>query len=664
MPEKIGLQSLFETSEFQKGLDTYIKGVAAAEGKTTMVAANIGNSIAGAAGKFIVGAGVLAAAGIAALGAGLYSTIGPASDLNETMSKATVVFGAAADKVIAFGQTSAKSLGMSTNAALTAAGTYGNLFRAMGMTETTSADMSTSLVQLAGDLASFNNMDPTEVMDKLRAGLSGESEPLKSLGVNINENIIKQKAMELGLVGYGKELTAATKAQAVYALIMEQTSLAQGDFARTSGGLANQQRIAAANIENLRAKIGTALLPAVQKAAGLFNSFINSEGFQTFIQNAITAITAFVDKISLIIGLLQAGFIKTALIQAFGPEVYAAILQIQTILQQVGTFLQANWQPIVAGIATVLLGFLVPAFIAWATAAGTAAIATITALAPVVLPILAIGAAVGVLVAAWNGNWFGIRDTLTAVWTGTIQPALQALWTWLSTNVPLAINTLVTIWNTVLLPALMAVWGWVQANLIPLFQAIADLISTVVSVAVAQLASMWSTTLLPALQSVANAISKNLQPVMDAIAKFISEKLMPIFNSVNRFLQNEFVAAFNAVTRAVQWLIEQIRTLIDNLGKLKPPKDFTPGSPTPFELGLRGINAAMEEINKQALPSLNANLAGVESPASTSSGLARAAASQVTNTNIFQLGGNTIANGMDAATFEASVRLVVERMLP
>lgn len=188
--------------------------------------------------------------------------IAAASDMQETQSKVNVVFGDAADKVLKFGKTAAESMGMSNEAALAGAAVYGNLFRAMGITEEVSADMSMRLVQLASDLASFNNMDPTEVLDKLRSGLSGEVEPLRSLGVNLNQVIIQEKALELGLWDGVGALSAAEKAQASYALILEQTSLAQGDFERTSEGLANQQRIQAALQEDLATIIGEYLLPA------------------------------------------------------------------------------------------------------------------------------------------------------------------------------------------------------------------------------------------------------------------------------------------------------------------------------------------------------------------------------------------------------------------
>jgi len=209
----------------------------------------------------MTGIGITAAGAIAGIAAASKKAVAAASDLEETTSKTTVVFGKATASVLEFGKTSATSLGMSENAALAAAATYGNLFRAMGMAEDKSAEMSISLVKLAADLASFNNLDPSEVFEKLRAGLTGEGMPLKSLGINLNETTLKIKAMELGLFDGKGALDASSKASAAYALMVEQTSLAQGDFERTSEGLANQQRILKASMEDLAATMGNKLKP-------------------------------------------------------------------------------------------------------------------------------------------------------------------------------------------------------------------------------------------------------------------------------------------------------------------------------------------------------------------------------------------------------------------
>ena len=208
----------------------------------------------------MIGLGV-AGAGLALIAPMLGDTVEAASALNETLSKSKVVFGSAARGVEDFGDDAALSLGISKQAAVEAAATFGNLFVGLKLGEKPAADMSTRLVTLAGDLASFNNLDPTEVLEKLRSGLAGEAEPLRSLGVFLNEAKVKAKAMELGLADAHGELTDGAKVQARYALILEETTTAQGDFARTSDGLANKQRIANARMADASAVLGQKLLP-------------------------------------------------------------------------------------------------------------------------------------------------------------------------------------------------------------------------------------------------------------------------------------------------------------------------------------------------------------------------------------------------------------------
>jgi hypothetical protein len=188
--------------------------------------------------------------------------IDAASALNETESKSRVIFGDAAGAMDTFGQSAATNIGLSKQAAIEAGATFGNLFTNLGQSQANAEKMSERLVTLAGDLASFNDIDPTVALEKLRSGLSGESEPLRQVGVFLTEAKVKAKAMQLGLVDAHGELSEGAKVMARYQLILEETTTAQGDFARTSDGLANSQRIANAEMENAKAKFGAALIPA------------------------------------------------------------------------------------------------------------------------------------------------------------------------------------------------------------------------------------------------------------------------------------------------------------------------------------------------------------------------------------------------------------------
>lgn len=227
---------------------------------------------------------------------GLKASTDAASDLSESTSKVGVVFEDSAAAVEAFAATAPAALGQTRQQALEAAGTFGNLLTAFGLTEGKAADMSTSMVGLASDLASFNNANPQEVLDALSSGLSGETEPLKRFGIAINDARLKQEALNQGLIASTSDaLTPAAKAQAAYALIMQDTVKAQGDFARTAGGAANQQRILAAQFGELKATVGAGLLPVITAVLPAVTSLVSTIGPQlaeigTFLGDALTPI--------------------------------------------------------------------------------------------------------------------------------------------------------------------------------------------------------------------------------------------------------------------------------------------------------------------------------------------------------------------------------------
>lgn len=301
-----------------------------------------------------------------AIGGLIKGSVKAASDLAESVSKVGVVFGDSAGEVKKFAKTAATSLGTSEQKALEATGTFGNLFVALKIGQKPAAAMSTKLVALAGDLASFNNVDPAQALDALRSGLTGETEPLKKFGVNLNDATLKQKALELGLTSTTKgTLPPAIKAQAAYALILEQTKTAQGDFTRTSGGLANQQRILSAQFDDLKAKIGKGLLPVVTAIV----RFLNEKAvpaFRDHVVPALRGVSDFVTKtlIPVLKGLVTfftttigdaVGKFVAGLQSAFG-KVNGKSLAAPIIASITAGFTTGNWAPVGKAISAGIVG--------------------------------------------------------------------------------------------------------------------------------------------------------------------------------------------------------------------------------------------------------------------------------------------------------------------
>jgi hypothetical protein len=216
--------------------------------------------------------GLIAAAGsVLVFTKGLMPAIQAASDLQENTSKIKVIFGDAGKAVTDFAKTAAREIGQSQNQVLAAAGTFGTFGKAAGLAGDQLATFTTDFITLSADLASFNNTTPDEAINAIGAALRGEAEPLRRFGVLLNDATLKAAALELGIYSGSGALTAQQKILAAQKVIYEQTGDAQGDFERTSDGLANQQRILSAQFENVKTKIGELLLPVFSTLVKFLN---------------------------------------------------------------------------------------------------------------------------------------------------------------------------------------------------------------------------------------------------------------------------------------------------------------------------------------------------------------------------------------------------------
>lgn len=212
--------------------------------------------------------GAAVSAGAAVAGVGLYKAAQQASDLNESVTKSEVVFGRQGQAVVKWAGTLADSFGLSKREALAAAGGFGSMFRTTGLAGGEAAKMSKRMTELAGDMASFNNEDPSDMLDRLRSGLAGEAEPLRRFGVLLSEARVQSFAYANGIAKAGEKLTESQKVQARYGLILKDTKLQQGDFARTADGAANSQRAFKAQIDNLVTSLGQGALPVLKNVTG------------------------------------------------------------------------------------------------------------------------------------------------------------------------------------------------------------------------------------------------------------------------------------------------------------------------------------------------------------------------------------------------------------
>jgi phage-related protein len=294
-----------------------------------------------------VGAALGATFAVTQLSSFAKDTVMAASSMAESLSKVNVVFGEGAAEVIKFGESAAQNLGISNQAALEATGTYGNLFQAFGLGQGESQKMSTTLVQLAADMASFNNTSVDDAIVALRSGLSGETEPLKRFGVALSEVRLKEEALRMGLIKtMSGTLPVAIKSQAAYSLILKDTALSQGDYARTADGTANTMKTLQARFQDAKVALGDALMPAFRgllKILGLLIPVLKAIG--NFFKNNQDEVKAF----AITVGVLTA---------AYGA--YLLVTNAATIATKaLSIAMKAN--PI--GLVVVAIGLLVAGFV-------------------------------------------------------------------------------------------------------------------------------------------------------------------------------------------------------------------------------------------------------------------------------------------------------------
>lgn len=375
--------------------------------------------------------GVAAALGVVAGAAAtvdfLGSTIKAASDAEEIQNKFNVVFESIQSDAEATAQSLAENYGLSQNASRDLLSGTGDLLTGFGLTDQAALDLSTQVQELSVDLASFNNLQggSKQASDILTKALLGERDALTTLGVKISEADLQTRLAAEGKDELTGNALLAAKAEATFALVLEQTEKAQGDFARSSDSVANKQRVLQARMEDMKAEIGERLLP-------VWNQFL----------------TGLLEVLPVITEVISKGFDW-----------------IMETIDTFSTFVEENWgiiKPLLIGFGVAVTAVLIPAFVAWAISAGAAAIATIAATLPLIAVIAAITLVVGAIL--WLiQNFNAVKATVLNVFStvkdfivnnigtiiGILFGPLGIAIKWVIDNFENIKNTVVNVFNTV-----------------------------------------------------------------------------------------------------------------------------------------------------------------------------------------------------------------------
>lgn len=391
-------------------------------------------------------------------------------------------------------------------------------------------------------------------------------------------------AIREGRFELGDLMTALDNSEGAIAGAAKQTD----GFAETLQRLKNRGMVA---LEPL----GTSVLDLADTL--LVSLLPNFDELTVFMDDKVTpAVTTVVDGIGRFIDLVGQGTDPLLTFQYIirdmvPPEVYAKIVEIvagtqdfmaaaQEVLGPVASFASENveLQDILLALGAAMMTVVVPAL------AGI-----VSGAAPVIAVFLVAVAIVAGLREAWESNFLGIRDV-----TAQVLEWIKGKWEVYSQQI-------------------QDVWAFMQNDLFPLFRALGEFLNTVFSLAITALAGLWENVLQPALKKVWEWISEKLSPVF----KSLGEQLEGPFGKAVSWLKDNILEplsdTFGNISGAVQNVIKWIGGLTEKLKNITLPDWLTPGSPTPFELGLWGINDALKALSNHGLPELTAGFAGLPS---------------------------------------------------
>ncbi|WP_049894987.1 phage tail tape measure protein [Paenibacillus antibioticophila] len=398
-----------------------------------------------------------AAGGMVALGVGMAYAgkvgLDLASDLTEVQNVVDVTFGKGAEQINEFAQSTLKAFGLSELSAKQYSGTLGALMKASGVSSDHLITMSENLTALAGDFASFHNLDPAESFEKIKSGISGETEPLKALGINMSVANMEAFALSKGIKTAYSKMDQASQTMLRYNYLMEMSKDAQGDFARTQDSYANQQKLFGESFKQLAGNIMSAALPAFtklyEKGNQLIDSFAGSPEKVERLQNVIAK---------------AADTVINAL-----PKIIDGAKRVLNVAGKIYSFISGNWsviEPMIVGIVAAMVAWKaitlgmsayqgIMAAIKGATIATTVAqwgLNTAVLANPMTWIVLGIAAAIGVVVAAvyllWK-HWDTVSAWIVGLWQNNILPFFLSIGDWFSNIWTGMVNGFMAAWSGV-----------------------------------------------------------------------------------------------------------------------------------------------------------------------------------------------------------------------
>lgn len=486
--------------------------------------------------------------------------------VEEMENKFNVVFSNTGKEMDAWADTFSGAIGRSKTEIKTGVSNLGDLLTGYGMAEESAGDLSKKVVELSYDLASFNNVQDADAIDKMTKGILGEHEGLKSLGIAINDATIQAKMHEMGLEGQFAKLDEVTKAEVRYAIMLDQTKNAQGDAMRSADSYTNKQKALEAQLTTLKENIGKQLLPIMTELTdGMLNMVTTASPYiMGFVEMFIGGIQTLKDIVQPIIQELF-GFIGSFIKETMDGS-NGVLSDFQSVFGEVWGFCQQLWtdvgQPIFQ-LAKDNIKILVD-------------------FAKLMFPIIkdAFKVAWDMVKKIWDTIGKPCFDIIMSI-VKRLQETFKEYMPKITALFKDVVSTIKKQWETNLKPCFDAIKKLIENVLKPAFEFVFDkIIKPLIKDTFGAIVDMWNKTLKPCFEGICDFING----VFTGNWKKAWEGIKSIFKGVFDGLENLAKRPINAIIGAVNGMIR-------GLNKIKLP-EWVPG------LGGKGIN--IPEIPKLA----------------------------------------------------------------
>lgn len=435
------------------------------------------------------------------------------------------------------------------------ANTMGSMLQNIGgLTEQEAAKQSITLLKLAGDLTAMFGGTTEDAVRALTGSLKGNNTMLDNYGMAVNDALIQDKAMEMGLLKKGEAMTLAAKQGATLALIEEQSAKVTGQASRESEGASGSLRALTTEMKNLGTEIGGVLMPIIMPLIDKLK-----EGVTWF-----TSLTGSQKEMIVIVGLVVA---------AIGPILFI----LGTLITSVGAVVG-----VLSGPLLIVFGLIVIAVMALSNHFG-----------------------------GFENMIKVVGDKAVELW-GKIQPLipsmdemknkvievknkLQELWDIISPVLMPVLNSMKNMIINELVPALKEIWGIVSPYVVPVLKVLGVILGGIVIVAIGLVIGiLWVLIRLftTYAQTVRDRINESKNKINEFKDNFESAKNKII--EIKDKIAGGFADLKSRITGSIDSIKEKINGAVEAMKKLNPLQRF---SPSLVDNVKRGTSALIKEYS-------------------------------------------------------------------